>query len=76
MPDITAFREAQERFSKPGTKPWWDRIILTPEQHASLEAALDDPTISARVIATVLTEWQDVPISLHQVGHYRRMRRG
>ncbi len=75
MADLTEFRQ-QEASQKTGIRQWWHTIDLTPEQWDNLNAALDDPTISARVIAKVVSGWQDKTVTIHQIGHYRRQRRG
>ena len=73
--DLTAFRDAQKAVSRPGSRGWWEHIQLTPEQWDTLHAAMDDISITDRAIAVVVTSW-GYPLTMHQVGHYRRKRRG
>ena len=73
--DLAAFRDAQRKVSRPGSRGWWEHIQLTDEQWDTLHAAMDDISITDRAIATVVTSWGQ-PLTMHQVGHYRRKRRG
>ena len=75
MADLTAFRDAQKQVSHPGTKGWWEIVQLTDEQWELVHAAMDDPSIVDRAISKVIADW-GFDVTYHQVGHYRRTRRG
>ena len=75
MADLSAFRDAQKQVSHPGTRGWWEVVDLTDEQWEQVHAAMDDPGIVDRAISKVLSDWGHT-VSYHQIGHYRRTRRG
>lgn len=75
MADLSAFRQAQSQVSRPGSKGWWEIHPLTAEQWELIHAAMDEPGIVDRAIAKVLADW-GYDVTFHQVGHYRRTRRG
>lgn len=73
---LDAFRDAQKVVSRPGTRGWWTYTDMSDEQWALVHAAMDDPGIVDRAIAKVINDWGFTDVTYHQVGHYRRTRRG
>jgi hypothetical protein len=69
---VNEFEQAQAAVKKPGVAGWWTRIDELPDdQRQSLAQAAASTNISHRAIATVLTGW-GIPVSVAQVGHWRR----
>ena len=70
---MNEFREAQRQLKGPGMIGWWEDVLprLSPEQETALRAAAADRTISHRAVKVVLERW-GFPVTLAQIGHWRR----
>ena len=69
---MNEFEQAQANVKGPGVDGWWVQLdTLTDDRRQSLMDAARSSTISHRAIATVLTGW-GVPVTVAQVGHWRR----
>ena len=73
---MNEFEQAQAAVKKPGVAGWWEQLAnLDESQRQSLDDAAKSSNISHRAIATVLTGW-GVPVTVAQVGHWRRTHAG
>jgi len=70
---ITEFQQMQKDMPKSGTPSWFELYVpeMTDTQREGLMEALEDRSISNRVIAKVVTNW-GYPVTEHKVGHWRR----
>jgi hypothetical protein len=70
---VDEFLEAQQDLKGPGVLGWWEDVVpkLSDEQRESLLGAAGNRGISHRAIKVVLDRW-GYPVTLAQVGHWRR----